>query len=86
MGEGSGAFDFDHFPTSVMPTIWADAMGQVFVTAVGANDQVSRSHGVMGSPTVTASLGCLSLWKRRHFSNSLLSAQERLPIGQAESL
>jgi hypothetical protein len=35
------ALDFDYFTASVMTAIRTDVMGQVLLTAVGANDQVA---------------------------------------------
>jgi len=47
-------FDFQDFPSCIMPTVGAHAMGKMFLTAVGARDQIPGAQRIMCAPTISA--------------------------------
>jgi hypothetical protein len=65
------ALDFDDFSAGVVPAVGANAVGEVFVAAVGAGHQVARFERVVGASAVATTFGDFSFWEWRH--NPLLA-------------
>ena len=63
---GLGAFDLDDFTTGVMTTVGAYAVGNVFITAIRTQDEMTWTKCVMSAPAITATLRNLSLRKGWH--------------------
>jgi hypothetical protein len=60
--ESLPAFDLDYFTSGVMPAIWAYPMGDVFLAAICADEQVLRFQGMMSSASVATTLRYFSFW------------------------
>ena len=60
------AFDLDDFTTGVMTTVGAYAVGNVFITAIRAQDEMTWTKCVMSAPAITATFRNLSLRKGWH--------------------
>ena len=63
---GLCAFDLDDFATGVMTTVGAYAVGNVFITAIRTQDEMTWTKCVMSAPAITATLRNLSLRKGWH--------------------
>ena len=60
----------------------ADAVRQVLVVALRALDQAGLADRVVRAAAVTAALGNLALWQRRHRFFSFCPTQKYLPTGR----
>ncbi len=76
------ALDFDHFAASIMSTVWANVVGEVSFTAVGANDRMANPKGIMSASTVAPSLRDLSFRQWRHDSTPFRLHNRTCPKGR----